>query len=64
MKKDGDRTYVYVVNGDKLEERDIVQGIEQEDVTEVASGLSDGETVVVRGKDFVTTESKFKIVEE
>ncbi len=64
VKKDGDRTYVYVVNGDKLEERDIVQGIEQEDVTEVASGLSDGETVVVRGKDFVTTESKFKIVEE
>lgn len=64
VKKDGGRTYVFVVNGDKLEERDIVQGIEQEDVTEVASGLSDGETVVVRGKDFVTAESKFKIVEE
>lgn len=64
VKKDGDRTYVFVVNGDKLEERDVVLGIEQEDVTEVAGGLSDGETVVVRGKDFVTTDSKFKIVEE
>ena len=64
IKKDGNRTLVYVVAGDKLEERDIQLGIEQEDTTEVIGGLTDGETVVVRGKDFVTADSKFKIIEE
>lgn len=64
IKADGDRTYVFVVNGEKLEERDVVLGIQQEDVTEITSGLADGETVVVRGKDFVTVDSNFKIVEE
>lgn len=58
------KNVVFVVSGDKLQRREITTGIAQEDRTEVISGLSDGETVVVRGKDFVDEDSKFKIIEE
>ena len=58
------KSVVYVVNGDKLQRREITTGIAQDDRTEVVSGLSNGETVVVRGKDFVDEDSKFKIIED
>lgn len=58
------KSMVYVVNGDKLQRREITTGIVQDDRTEVVSGLSNGETVVVRGKDFVDEDSKFKIIED
>lgn len=64
VKDDGETKSVFVVNGDKLELRQITTGIEQDGRIQVLEGLSDGETVVVRGKDFVDESSKFKIIEE
>lgn len=64
IKKDGGRTFVYVVNGDSVAEREIVCGIESGDYTEVTEGLNEGETVVVKGKDFLKADSKINIVQE
>lgn len=55
---------VFVVEGETLQRRTITVGIEQDERTEVLSGLNEGETVVVRGKDFVDEDSKFKIIED
>ena len=63
LEEDG-KNVVFVVNGDVLERREITTGMDQDDRIEVISGLSDGETVVVRGKDFVDENSKFKIIED
>lgn len=63
LEEDG-KNVVFVVNGDVLERREITTGMDQDDRIEVISGLSDGETVVVRGKDFVDESSKFKIIED
>lgn len=64
IKKDGGRTFVYVVNGDSVSERDIVCGIENGDYTEITEGLTEGETIVVKGKDFLNADSKINIVQE
>ena len=56
---------VYVVKDNKAEKRTITIGITNNDFTEVTSGLSAGETVVVSGKEYISEENNIvNIVEE
>lgn len=61
---DGNKTFVYVTDGNSVEEREIICGIETGDYTEVKEGLDEGETIVVKGKDFIKSDSKINIVKE
>ena len=48
IKTDGDRTYVQVVRNDEKIEVDVVTGISNSVETEILSGLSEGEEVIVK----------------
>lgn len=57
--------YIYVVNGNSAEKRNISVGITNNDFTEVTSGLSANETVVVSGKEYISKENNtVNIVQE
>ena len=56
---------VYIVKDNKAEKRTITIGITNNDFTEVITGLSAGETVVVSGKEYLSEENNaVNIVEE
>ena len=52
--RDGDRDAVWVVTDGVAERRYVTLGAQGEEFLEVVEGLSEGETVVVRGADQVT----------
>lgn len=63
--QDDDKYYVYVVNGDFAEKKEIKTGISNNDYTQVKSGLKKGEKVVVSGKEYISDKNnKIKIVEK
>ena len=63
--QDDDGYYVYVVKENIAEKRVITIGITNNDFTEVTSGLSADETVVVSGKEYISDENNtVNIVEE
>lgn len=56
---------VYVVNGNTAEKRVVTIGISNNDFTEITSGLSADETVVVSGKEYISDKNNMvNIVEE
>lgn len=55
--QDGDSAYVYVANGTTAIKRDIVTGVSDGENTEVISGLSAGEQIVVKGKDYLSEKN-------
>lgn len=60
-----DGYYVYVVNGNTAEKRIVTTGISNNDFTEVTSGLSADEIVVVSGKEYISDKNNtVNIVEE
>ncbi len=59
----GDKNYVYVAEGDKAVKKEVVVGVSDGKAVEIISGLSEGDEVIVDGKDFITeTNNKIKIV--
>ncbi len=63
--QDDDGYYVYVVKDNIAEKRVITIGITNNDFTEVTSGLSADETVVVSGKEYISeANNTVNIVEE
>ena len=48
---------VYIIKDNVAEKRSITTGITNNDFTEVISGLSVGETVVVSGKEYISEEN-------
>ncbi|HHV65418.1 MAG TPA: efflux RND transporter periplasmic adaptor subunit [Peptococcaceae bacterium] len=57
------RDVVYVVNGNKVEEREVTVGLENGKQSEILSGLSAGEVIVIKGMNFVSDGSEIKIIE-
>lgn len=56
--------YVYIAKGDSAERVEITTGIITDEYTEIISGISEGDNVVVTGKDYLSAENnKIKIVE-
>ncbi|MDD4690206.1 MAG: efflux RND transporter periplasmic adaptor subunit, partial [Eubacteriales bacterium] len=54
LEDDEGNSYVYVVEGNKAKRRDINTGVSNSKYTQVISGLSDGEKVVVTGKEYIS----------
>ncbi len=60
--KDG-KSYVYIAEGQKAVKKEIETGVTDGTLTQVISGLSKGDKVIVDGKDFITdTNNVIKIV--
>lgn len=58
------KDYVYVAKDGKAVRKQVETGISDGKLTEIVSGLSEGEKVVVDGKDFITdTNNKIRIVD-
>jgi RND family efflux transporter MFP subunit len=53
LKREGDSALLYVVRGDKIEERRVKPGIVDGDTVEIESGLAAGESVVARAAAFL-----------
>ncbi len=57
----GDRQVVYVVNGDKAQERVVTLGLITDTMAEITSGLKAGEQVVISGQQFLTDGAKITV---
>lgn len=65
LQSDEDGYYVYIVSGDTAEKRKVEIGIENSEFTEISSGISIGDKVIVSGKEYISEDSnKVKIVTE
>lgn len=61
VERDG-KSYVFVVSGDVSEEREVITGLDTGSYIEIKSGLAAGDTVIVKGQDYITGGSKIKVV--
>jgi len=59
-----DKTYVYVVNDNKLERKDVVVGIQSEDYVEIISGIIADDDIVIRSGTFVEAGTLVEIISE
>jgi len=57
----GDRQVVYVIDGNKAQERAVTLGLTTDDMAEIVSGLKAGEQVVVSGQQFLTDGTKVTV---
>ncbi len=65
LQSDEDGYYVYTVSGDTAEKKKVEIGIENSEFTEIISGISIGDKVVINGKDYISkNNNKVKIVTE
>ncbi len=63
--QDDNGYYLYVVNNDIAEKRNVEIGISNNDFTEIKSGLKADDVIVVSGKEYISEKNnKIKIVEE
>ncbi len=63
--KDGDTLYVYVANGNKAVKKEIEIGVDDGKNTQVLSGISNGDKVIVDGKEYLSdTNSDIKVVSD
>lgn len=59
-----DKYFVYVAKDGKAERRDVTISVTDGKVTQILSGLKEGEKVIVEGKDFISEKNnKIRIVE-
>ena len=54
----GGRKVVFVVKGQKVERRDVVLGLGDDEIIEVRNGVEVGERVVVRGLETLTDQQR------
>lgn len=57
------RNVAFVVNGNKVEEREVAVGLENGKQSEILSGLNAGDVIVIKGMNFVSDGSEIKIIE-
>lgn len=65
LQSDDDGCYLYVAIDGNAEKRIVETGISNDEFTEILSGVSEGEAVIVKGKEYITKDnSAVKIVTE
>lgn len=57
------RHVVYVIEDNAVQEREVITGLENGKQIEIVSGLNEGDILIVKGMNFVKTDSEIKIVE-
>jgi len=57
-----EKSYVYIVNGDVAEEKEVVTGLDSGTYIEIKEGLTTGDKVIVKGQEYITDGSKIKVV--
>ena len=57
------KTYAFVLNGDRVIQREIVLGLTEEDDAEVSQGLSEGDTIVTVGVDGLKDGQRVDVVQ-
>ena len=61
----GDELYVYVAEGDTAKKVIVTTGISNDELTEITSGVNEGDSVIISGKEYISEKnSKIKIVSE
>ena len=60
--EDGTKKYVFVEQDELAEKREVVIGIDSGEYTEILSGVNIGETVLIKGQNYVKDGSKVKVV--
>ena len=61
----GDELYVYVAEGDTAKKVTVTTGISNDELTEITSGINEGDSVIVSGKEYISEKNnKIKIVSE
>ncbi len=58
----GDQPTVYVVNGDRVEQRQVTTGLANDGQIEILSGLEAGDTVVIAGQPNLVDGAKIEVV--
>lgn len=61
--KNGDKSHVFVVNGDKSYKKEVTLGYDNDEMVEILSGISTEDKVVVSGKEDLKDESNIIITE-
>lgn len=56
------KTYVFVVNGDAVNSREVVTGLAVDSTVELLSGVKVGEALVVKGQELLDDGAKVKVV--
>jgi membrane fusion protein (multidrug efflux system) len=57
------KTYVFVMNGNLVSQREIELGLTEEDFVEVASGLNEGEVIVTVGVEGLKDGQRVDVVQ-
>lgn len=60
--EEGTKTYVFLEQDELAEKREVVTGIDSGEYTEIVSGLKIGDTVLVKGQNFVEDGTKVKVI--
>ena len=61
----GDELYVYVAEGNTAKKVTVTTGISNDELTEITSGINEGDSVIVSGKEYISEKNnKIKIVSE
>lgn len=61
IEKNG-KSFVYVVENEKAVQKEVTIGLDTGTLLEIKSGLDEGETIIVKGQNYVENGSKVKVV--
>jgi len=56
------KSYVFVLNGDTVQKREVTVGLSVDGTVELLSGVKEGETMVTKGQELLDDGSKVKVV--
>ncbi len=56
------KSYVYVVSGDTVSQRQIEAGVTVDSMTEITSGIEEGESIVTQGQQLLSDGSKVRVI--
>lgn len=57
------RHAAYVIEDNAVQEREVITGLENGKQIEIVSGLNEGDILIIKGMNFIKTDSEIKIVE-